>query len=89
MKSSEVQVTNKLGLHARASSKLVALASGFESSIELEKNGRRVNAKSIMAVMMLSANCGSMIKIIANGADESLALLQLETLILNKFGEKE
>ncbi len=85
----EITIINKLGLHARASSKLTQTASQFGSEIWVEKAGRRVNAKSIMGVMMLAAGKGSMITLEANGADESAALSALQALINGYFGEGE
>lgn len=85
----EVEIINRLGLHARAAAKLVGCASGFTSRIEIERNGQRVNGKSIMGVMMLAASRGSRIVIDASGEDEEAALTALETLIGNKFGEAE
>jgi phosphocarrier protein len=84
-----VKVTNKLGLHARASAKLTQLASRFQSSIWIEKNGRRVNAKSIMGVMMLAAGIGSTVELETDGADEQVAIDELEALFNDKFGEGE
>ena len=89
MPSVEATITNKLGLHARASAKLTQLASGFESEIHLTRNGRRVNAKSIMGVMMLAAGKGSSISIEAEGADAEAALAAIGALIADKFGEGE
>jgi phosphocarrier protein len=85
----EIEIINKLGLHARASTKLTQVASQFESEIWLERNTRRVNAKSIMGVMMLAASKGSKLTIDANGADEAAAIAALVTLINDKFGEGE
>lgn len=85
----EITIINKLGLHARASSKLTQTASQFGSEIWVEKNGRRVNAKSIMGVMMLAAGKGSTITLEADGADESVAITALQTLINDYFGEGE
>ncbi|WP_047540710.1 HPr family phosphocarrier protein [Methylotenera versatilis] len=85
----EITIINKLGLHARASSKLTQTASQFGSEIWVEKNGRRVNAKSIMGVMMLAAGKGSTITLEADGADESIAITALQTLINDYFGEGE
>ena len=85
----EIEILNRLGLHARAAAKLVSCASGFVSRVELERNGQRVNGKSIMGVMMLAASRGSRIVIDANGEDEEAALAALETLIGNRFGETE
>ena len=85
----EIEIINKLGLHARASTKLTQTASQFTSEIWIEKNGRRVNAKSIMGVMMLAAAKGSMVTIEANGADEAAAMSAVKTLINDYFGEGE
>lgn len=85
----EIEIINKLGLHARASTKLTQTASQFESEIWIEKNGRKVNAKSIMGVMMLAAAKGATITIEASGADESAAVAALEALINDYFGEGE
>ena len=82
-----ITISNKLGLHARASAKLTKLAGGFASEIHLTRNDRRVNAKSIMGVMMLAAGLGSEIGIEANGGDELAALDGLVALINDKFGE--
>ena len=84
-----IVIVNKLGMHARASSKLVSLANKFNANILLEKDAKSANAKSLMAVMMLVANKGSQIKIMADGTDEKDAISQLSELITNKFGEKE
>ncbi|MBP7881989.1 MAG: HPr family phosphocarrier protein [Candidatus Methylopumilus sp.] len=85
----EIEIINKLGLHARASTKLTQTASQFSSEIFIERNGRRVNAKSIMGVMMLAASKGSVVSIEANGADEAIAMDALLALINNRFGEPE
>jgi phosphocarrier protein HPr len=85
----DIQIINKLGLHARASSKLTQTASQFASEIWIEKNGRKVNAKSIMGVMMLAAAMGSHITLEANGADEHAAMTALKALINDYFGEGE
>jgi phosphocarrier protein HPr len=85
----EAEIVNKLGLHARASAKLTQLASKFRSEIWLTRNGRRVNAKSIMGVMMLAAGKGSMIGIETEGSDADTALQALLKLIAEKFGENE
>jgi len=89
MIQTRIQISNKLGLHARASAKLTKLAGGFKSEIHLSRNGRRVNAKSIMGVMMLAAGLGSEIEIEAAGDDEQQAMDALRELINNKFGEGE
>jgi phosphocarrier protein len=85
----EIEIINKLGLHARASTKLTQTASQFSSEIFIERNGRRVNAKSIMGVMMLAASKGSIVTMEANGADEATAMDALLALINNRFGEPE
>lgn len=85
----EIEIINKLGLHARASSKLTQTASQFSSDIWVEKNGRRVNAKSIMGVMMLAAAKGSTIMLETSGADEQAAMTALQALINDFFGEGE
>ena len=85
----DILIINKLGLHARASTKLTQTASQFKSDIWIERNGRRVNAKSIMGVMMLAASKGSTITLEANGADETAAMEALVALINNRFGEPE
>jgi phosphocarrier protein len=80
-------INNKLGLHARASAKLTKLAGGFASEVHLSRNGRRVNAKSIMGVMMLAAGLGSEVEIETEGADEQAAMDAIVALIDDKFGE--
>ena len=89
MPQTEAEIINKLGLHARASAKLTQLASGFQSQIWLTRNGRRVNAKSIMGVMMLAAGKGSTIGIETEGGDADAALQAIVDLIVDKFGESE
>jgi len=84
-----VRINNKLGLHARASAKLSKLAGTFRSDVSLSRNGRRVNAKIIMGVMMLSAGLGSEIEIETDGDDEAAALTALTALVDDKFGEGE
>jgi phosphocarrier protein HPr len=81
--------TNKLGLHARASAKLTQLASSFASQAWLTHGERRVNAKSIMGVMMLAASMGSTLVLEANGPDEEELLQAIQALFSDKFGEKE
>ena len=81
------KISNKLGLHARASAKLTKLAGSFASEVHLSRNGRRVNAKSIMGVMMLAAGIGSEIEIEVEGVDEQTAIEALVALIDDKFGE--
>ena len=89
MIKSSILISNKLGLHARASAKLTKLAGSFGSDVHLSRNGRRVNAKSIMGVMMLAAGLGSEIEIEVEGPDEVPAMEALRTLIEGKFGEGE
>ena len=84
-----ITITNKLGLHARASAKLTSTASGFKSGVFLSRNGRRVNAKSIMGVMMLAAGLGAVVEIETVGEDEQAAMDAIVTLINDKFGEGE
>jgi len=89
MRSQSLEIVNKLGLHARASAKLTQVASGFASEIWLSRSGRRVNAKSIMGVMMLAAGQGTSIVIEAEGADADQAIAALLQLIRDRFGEGE
>lgn len=85
----EFEIINKLGVHARASAKLTQLASKFKSEVWMSYNNQRVNAKSIMGVMMLAAGKGAVVLLETDGADEAECLLSLETLINNRFGESE
>jgi phosphocarrier protein len=87
MIKSTISISNKLGLHARASAKLTKLAGSFRSDVHLSRNGRRVNAKSIMGVMMLAAGLGAEVEIEADGPDEDAAMTALRELIDAKFGE--
>ena len=89
MLQQEVEIINKLGLHARASAKLTQVAGGFKSNVWISKNGRRVNAKSIMGVMMLAAAKGSMVLIEADGVDETEAMGAVVGLIAARFEETE
>jgi phosphocarrier protein len=89
MQKRSVKVVNKLGLHARASAKLTQAASGFKSQVFIARAARRVNAKSIMGVMMLAAGIGSTVELEAEGEDEAAALDALEKLFADKFGEGE
>ena len=82
-------ISNKLGLHARASAKLTKLAGGFKSDVFMSRNGRRVNAKSIMGVMMLAAGLGSEVELETTGLDEQQAMDAITALINDKFGEGE
>ena len=87
MQQREVEIVNKLGLHARASAKLTQLAARYQSDVQMSRNGRKVNAKSIMGVMMLAANKGSKVILETDGADEIIAIEALAALIADKFGE--
>lgn len=89
MTRQEVAIQNKLGLHARASTKLTQTASQFRSDVWLSRNERRVNAKSIMGVMMLAAAKGTVVTVEANGEDEALAVEAICSLVNDKFGEGE
>ena len=89
MTKATVRISNRLGLHARASAKLTKLAGSFKSDIFLARNGRRVNAKSIMGVMMLAAGIGSEVEIDAEGTDAQAAVDAIVALIDDKFGEGE
>jgi phosphocarrier protein HPr len=89
MIQTSIIISNKLGLHARASAKFTKLAGGFPCEVFLTRNGRRVNAKSIMGVMMLAAGLGSEVQIETDGAREEEAMQALRALIEDKFGEGE
>jgi len=89
MQKRTITISNKLGLHARASAKLTQAASKFESGVWISRNGRRVNAKSIMGVMMLAAGLGSTIELETDGPDEASAIDTIEALFRDKFGEGE
>ena len=89
MARAEIEISNKLGLHARASAKLTQLAGSFNAEVWLEKGTRRINAKSIMGVMMLAAGKGATIVVETEGHDEQPALDALLKLITDKFGEGE
>ncbi|TSE30166.1 HPr family phosphocarrier protein [Tepidimonas taiwanensis] len=84
-----VTISNKLGLHARASAKLTKLAGAFQCEVWLSRNGRRVNAKSIMGVMMLAAGLGATVEVETDGPDEQAAMEAIVALIDDKFGEGE
>jgi len=88
MQQRDVEIVNKLGLHARPSARLTQLASGFKSKVFMSRNGRRVNAKSIMGVMMLAAAKGSTITLEVEGEDEVEAMEALAGLITSGFGEE-
>jgi phosphocarrier protein HPr len=85
----ELQIINKLGLHARAAAKLVKISSSFASDIDIEKDGQRVNSKSIMGVMMLAASCGSNVTLRAEGVDEVESITAIVDLINRRFDEDE
>jgi phosphocarrier protein len=87
MRQQEVEIVNKLGLHARASAKLTQLAAKYQCDVSLSRNGRKVNAKSIMGVMMLAAGKGSRITLQTDGPDEGEAMDALVALIADYFGE--
>ncbi|RTZ39302.1 HPr family phosphocarrier protein [Candidimonas sp. SYP-B2681] len=89
MPSIDIVISNKLGLHARAAAKLTQLASKFSSEIFIARGAQRVNAKSIMGVMMLAAGLGVTVKVDANGDDAEQALQDIQSLFYNKFGEQE
>ena len=86
---STVTISNKLGLHARASAKLTKLTGSFQCEVHLSRNGRRINAKSIMGVMMLAAGLGSEVELETDGPDEQAANTALLALINDKFGEAQ
>ena len=87
MIKTSITISNKLGLHARASAKLTKLAGGFQCDVFMTRNDRRVNAKSIMGVMMLAAGMGSVVELETNGPAEQAAMDAIITLINDKFGE--
>ncbi len=87
MQRATATISNRLGLHARASAKLTKLAGGFACDVHMTRNGRRINAKSIMGVMMLAAGVGSAVEIETDGLDEAQALAAIVALIDDRFGE--
>jgi phosphocarrier protein HPr len=89
MQKRDITISNKLGLHARASAKLTQLASRYQSGVWIARNGRRVNAKSIMGVMMLAAGLGSTVELEIEGPDEDAAMEAIAQLFADKFGEPE
>ncbi|MEJ2115620.1 MAG: HPr family phosphocarrier protein [Gammaproteobacteria bacterium] len=89
MISKDLTVSNKLGLHARAAAKLVALASNFASEISLQKGSRKINGKSIMGVMMLAASKNTVVQVEIDGEDELQAMTEIENLFNNLFDEEE
>ncbi|MGB5438818.1 MAG: HPr family phosphocarrier protein [Gammaproteobacteria bacterium] len=89
MQERSVTIVNKLGLHARAAAKLVTMASGYSSDVDIAKEGQSVNGKSIMGVMMLAASKGTTLLIRTRGSDEEEAADNLERLVAERFGEQE
>lgn len=89
MISKKIEIINKLGLHARAAAKLVSLASRFKCDVQVAKNGRQVNGKSIMGIMMLAASQHATIEVNTDGEDEKQAIAEIESLIAQRFGEAE
>jgi phosphocarrier protein len=89
MQQQEVEIVNKLGLHARASAKLTETAGRYKADVWVSRNGKRVNAKSIMGVMMLAAAKGSRIMIETDGPDEAEAIAAVAQLVAQRFGESE
>ncbi|MCF8192543.1 MAG: hypothetical protein RIS59_412 [Pseudomonadota bacterium] len=89
MQQRDVEIVNRLGLHARASAKLTQTAAKFSSDVFMTRNGRRINAKSIMGVMMLAAPKGSLVTLEVSGADEADAMAALVKLIAERFGEPD
>lgn len=85
----ELDIVNRLGLHARAAARFVKCAGAFESDIAVERKGRRVNGKSIMGIMTLAAACGTSIRLEVDGADEEAAVEALTDLVAERFGEAE
>lgn len=89
MLQEDVEIVNQLGLHARAAAKFVGTATRFESTISLAKDGKSVDGKSIMSVMMLAASIGTVLTITTDGADEAEAMQDIKELIADKFGEEQ
>ena len=89
MKTATISIVNKLGMHARASAKVVTLASQFKSEVTLGRNGQHANGKSIMGIMMLAAGKGTQVDLSVHGDDEHQAMEALRALIDNRFGEDE
>lgn len=85
----DIEIVNRLGLHARASAKVTQTAAKFSSDVFMSRNGRRINAKSIMGVMMLAAPKGSLVTLEVNGGDENDAMAALVKLIAERFGEPD
>ena len=89
MKTSTLNIVNKLGLHARASAKFVTLAATYKSDITVSRNGQQANGKSIMGIMMLAAGKGTSVELVVDGEDEDTALHALTELVASRFGEAE
>jgi phosphocarrier protein len=89
MPAVDIEIINKLGLHARAASKLVSVTTKFSCDIKISKDGKAVDGKSILSIMMLAANKGTQLSIETEGEDQDQALSAIETLINNKFDEEE
>ena len=89
MKEVEVQVANRLGLHARAAARFVQLASSFESRVTVSRDGSRVDGKSILGLLTLAARKGTMLRLTVEGSDAGAALAQLDALVRGRFGEAE
>ena len=89
VKNKKIVISNKLGLHARAAVKFVRIAAGYQSEIMINSGNQEVSGKSIMGIMMLAAGKGTEINLVTVGPDEEEALIALENLILNRFGEAE
>ena len=89
MLTEKIEIVNRLGLHARASAKLTQLAGQFKCEVWLTRDGKRVNAKSIMGVMMLAAAKGATLELETSGADETDAMAAIKVLVADKFGEGE
>lgn len=89
MREEDIEIINKLGLHARAAAKLVKCASNFYCDVNVSRDGKTINAKSIMGLMMLAAGKGTVITIMTDGVDENQAMHELTSLITNRFGEPE
>ena len=89
VKNKKIVISNKLGLHARAAAKFVRIAAGYQSEIMINSGNQEVSGKSIMGIMMLAAGKGTEINLVTVGPDEEEALIALEDLILNRFGEAE
>ena len=89
MTESEVQISNRLGLHARAAARFVHLANTFESRVTVAKDGTRVDGKSILGLLTLAAARGTRLKLTAEGADEQTAIDRLSSLVRERFGEDE